>query len=55
MWLFVANFLVSGSFVLAVAQEIPWTEEPGWGRKESDTTERACIRIIVNLLSCLGS
>ena len=34
-----------------LAQEIPWTEEPGslWGHQESDMTEPACIMTHLNL------
>ena len=43
--------MVTNSSILA--QEIPWTEEPGrvyspWGHKESDTTEHACKQIFTS-------
>ena len=43
--------MVTHSSILA--QEIPWTEEPGglyspWGHKESDTTEHACNQIFTS-------
>ena len=42
-----------------LAWRIPWTEEPGgyspWGHKESDTTERAHARVLVEPLHFLSS